>query len=60
MEGHDEDQVPDPKLLDQSRTDLTGLGDGHGKRRVSETSGEHSHEGLTEQLLTVNLNDYKQ
>ena len=26
VEGHDEDQVPDPKLLDQSRTDLTGLG----------------------------------
>ena len=29
-------------------------GDGHGKRRASETSGEHSHEGLTEQLQTVN------
>ena len=58
VEGHDEDQVPDPKLLDQSRTDLTDPdrigGDGHGKRRVSETSGEHSHEGLTEQLQTVN------
>ena len=25
IEGHDEDQVPGPKLLDQSGTDLTGL-----------------------------------
>ena len=24
--GHDEDQVPGPKLLDQSRADPTGLG----------------------------------
>ena len=32
---------------------MTGS-DGHGKGRVSETSGEHSHEGLTEQLQTVN------
>ena len=37
----------------QDRPDRIG-GDGHGKRRVSETSGEHSHEGLTEQLQTVN------
>ena len=37
----------------QDRPDRIG-GDGHGKRRVSETIGERSHEGLTEQLQKVN------
>ena len=45
-------QVETPRSI-QDRADRTG-GDGHGKRRVFETSGEHSHEGLTEQLQTMN------
>ena len=41
-----------PRAL-QDRAERTG-GDGHGKRRVSETSAEHSHEGLTEQFQIMN------